>query len=77
MERYIILNTQKQNRAKKYFGKDFHKLVNEASYGKKVENFTNKVKKEIIRREDNEKIIEQQPKLTFSGIQKISTNFDS
>ena len=36
LEKYISFNTQKRNRAKNDFEKDFYKLLNNAFYGKNM-----------------------------------------
>ena len=41
-----------------------------------MENVRNWMKIDIIKKDDNEKIIEQQSKITFSGINKSYTNYD-
>ena len=42
-----------------------------------MENIRNRCKIEFIRKDDNEKIIKQQSKLTFNGIHKSYENYDS
>ena len=42
-----------------------------------MENVRNRCKIDFIRKEENEKIIKQQSKLTFNGIHKSYTNYDS
>ena len=39
LEKYINFNTQKQNKAKNEFEKDFHKLLNNAFYGKTMKMY--------------------------------------
>ena len=46
-------------------------------YGKCMENVRNRCKIEFIKKDDNEKIIKQQSKLTFNGIHKSYENYDS
>ena len=77
LEKYINFNTQKRNKAKNYFEEDFYKLLNNAFYGKTMENVRNRIKVEFIRKDDTDKIIKQQSKLTFSGIHKSYENYDS
>ena len=77
LEKYVSFDTQKRNRAKTDFEKDFYKLLNNAFYGKTSENVSNRKKVEFIKKDDTDKIIKQQPKLTFNAIHKSYENFDS
>ena len=54
----------------KDFEKDFYKFFNIAFCGKTKENHRNRVKIELIKKDDYEKNIKQQSKLTFNGIHK-------
>ena len=77
LESYISLNTQKRNRAKNDFEKDFFKILVNAAYGKFLENVRNRLGLELIKKDDIKKIIKQQSKLTFNGIQRSYENYDS
>ena len=77
LECYISFNTQKRNKAKNEFEKDFFKLLNNAAFGKYLENVPNRLGLELIKKGDIKKIIKQQSKLTFNGIQKSYENYDS
>ena len=68
LEKYISYNSQKGNKAKNDFEKDFYKLLNYSFYGKTVESVRNRLKIEFIKKDDTDKIIKQQSKLTFNGI---------
>ena len=77
LESYISFNTQKRNRAKNDFEKDFFKLLVNAAFGKFLENVHNRLGLELIKKDDIKKIITQQSKLTFNGIQKTYENYYS
>ena len=77
LEGYISFNTQKRNRAKNDFEKDFFKLFVNAAFGKFLENIRNRLELELIKKDDIKKIITRQSKLTFNGIQKSYENYDS
>ena len=77
LEKYISFNTQKRNKAKNEFEKDFYKILNISFYGRTMENVRNRTKVEFIKKDDTDKIIKQQSKLTFNGIQKSYENYDS
>ena len=50
LEKYISFNTQKRNRAKSDFEKDFFKLLINAAFGKFLENVRNRLRLEFIKR---------------------------
>ena len=77
LEKYINFNTQKRSKAKNDFEKDFYKLLNNAFYGKTMENVRNRLKIKFIKKDDYREIIKQQSKLTFNGIHKSYENCDS
>ena len=77
LESYISFNTQKRNKAKNEFQKDFFKLLVNAAFGKFLDNVRNRLNLELIKKDNIKKIINQQSKLTFNGIQKSYENYDS
>ena len=77
LESYISFNTQKQNKAKNDFEKDFFKLLVNAAFGKFLENVRNRLELELMKKDDIKDIIKQQSKLTFNGIQKSYENYYS
>ena len=77
LEKYIDFNKQKRNQAVNDFEKDFNKILNNAFYGKTMENVRNRCKIEIIEKDNHNKILKQQRNLTFNGIHKIFNNCDS
>ena len=60
LEKYISFKTQKRNRAKNDFEKDFFKLLVNAAFGNFLENVRNRLELEIIKKDDVKKIINQQ-----------------
>ena len=77
LEKYINFNTQKRNKAVNDFEKDFYKLLNNAFYGKTMENVRNRLKIKFVKKNNYREIIKQQSKLTFNGIHKSYENCDS
>ena len=77
LEKYINFNTKKRNKAKNDCEKDFYKLLNHAFYRKTMENVRNRLKVEIIKKDEFKKVIQQQSKLNFSGIHKSYESYDS
>ena len=77
LECYISFNTQKRNKSKNEFEKDFFKFLNNAAFGKFLENVRNRLNQELIKKGDIKKIIKHQSKLTFNGIQKSYENYYS
>ena len=51
LECYISFNTQKRNKAKNDFEKDFFKLLNNTAFGKFLENVRNRLGLELIKKD--------------------------
>ena len=77
LEKYKNFNTQKRNQAVNDFEKDFYKLLNNAFYGKTMENVRNRLKFKFVKKDAYREIIKQQSNLTFNGIHKSYENCDS
>ena len=77
LEKYIFFNTQKRNQAVNVFEKDFYKVLINAFYGKTMENVQNRLKTELVKKDDCREIIKQQSEMTFNGIHKSYENCDS
>ena len=77
LEKYTNFNTQKRNQAVNDSEKDFYNLLNNAFYGKTMENVRNRPKIKFIKKDNYREIIKRQSKLTFNGIHKSYENCDS
>ena len=77
LENYLNFNTQETNQAVNDLQKDFYKLLNNAFYGKTMENVRNRLKIKFVKKDDYREILKQQSKLTFKGIHKTYENCDS
>ena len=75
LEKYINHNTQKRTKAKTNFEKDLYKLMNNAFFGKTMENVRKRVNLEIIPHTNIDQIIERQPELSFKGINMHYSTF--
>ena len=74
LEKYINFNTQKGNKAKKDFEKDFYKLLNNAFYGTTMQNARNRLRLEFFKKVDYTETTKKQSKLTFNAIHKSYEN---
>ena len=77
LEKNINFNTQKRNQAVNDFEKDFYNLLNNAFYGKTMENVRNRLKIKFVKKDDYREILKQQSRLTFNGIHKSYENCNS
>ena len=68
LEKYINQNTQKRTKAKTNFENDLYKLMNNAFFGKTMEDVRERVNLEIIPLTNFDQIIKRKPKLSFKGI---------
>ena len=66
--KYIDHNTQKRTVAKTNFEKDLYKLMNNAFFGKTMENLRDRTNLEFIDHSQIDQIIKRQSKLSFKGI---------
>ena len=77
LEKYICFKTQKRNKARNEFEKDFYNFLKARFYCKTMENGRDRIRVEFIRKDDTDKIIKQQSRLTFNGIHNSYENYDS
>ena len=68
LAKYIDHNTQKRTKAKTNFEKDIYKLMNNAFFGKTMENVRDRTNLEFIDHSQIDQIIKRQSKLSFKGI---------
>ena len=67
---HIDFITNKRAAARIDFAKDLPKSMNPTFYGKTKENVENILKKELIKKDDYDKMVKVQSKGTFNGIHK-------
>ena len=68
LEKHNNHNTQKRTEPKTNFEKNLFKLMNNAFFGKTMENVRERVNLEIIHHTNIDQIIKRQSKLSFKGI---------
>ena len=73
----IEFHAKKRAACKNDFQIKFHKDMPNSFYGKTMEDVRKRIKLEFIRKGYDDKIIKQQSKLTFNGINKSYENYDS
>ena len=66
--KYIDQNIQKRTVAKTNFEKDLYKLMNNAFFGKTMENVRDRTNLEFLSHSQIDQIIKRQSKLSFKGI---------
>ena len=57
LEKNISFNTQKRNKAKNDFEKDFLNLIVNAAFGKLAENVRNRLELELIKKDNVKKLL--------------------
>ena len=73
--KYIDYNTQKRNKAKINFEEDLYKLMNNAFFGKIMENVRERTNIEIMPHTEIDQIIKRQSKLSFKRITQHYNDF--
>ena len=77
LEKYIKFNARKRSQAVDDFEKDLYKLLNHVFYGKTMENVRNRCTIDFIKKDETEKNLKRQHKLTSKCIHKTYDTFDS
>ena len=75
LAKYIDHNSQKRTKAKTNFEKDLYKLLNNAFFGKTMENVRDRTNLEFIDHSQIDQIIKRQSKLSFKGIMDHYSKF--
>ena len=75
LAKYIDHNTQKRTKAKTNFEKDLYKLLNNAFFGKTMENVRDRTNLEFIDHSQIPQIMKRQSKLSFKGIMDHYSKF--
>ena len=73
--KYIDHNTQKRTKAETNFEKDLYKLLNNAFFGKTMENVRDRTNLEFIDHSQIDQIIKRQSKLSFKSIVFLYSKF--
>ena len=73
----LVLIKRKEIGLKMNKEKDFHKILVIAAFGKLRENVRNRLRLELLKKDDIKTIIKQQSTITFNGIHKSDENCDS
>ena len=68
LAKYIDHNTQKRTKTKTNFEKDLYKLMNNAFFGKTMENVRDRANLEFIDHSQIDQLTKRQSKLSFKGI---------
>ena len=77
LEKYKSFNIKKRNRAKNDVEKDFFKLLVNAAFGSFLEIVRNRLRLELIKKDDIKIIFKLRSKITFNGIDRSYENYDS
>ena len=73
--KYIDHNTQKRTVAKPNFEKDLYKLMNNAFFGKTMENVRDRTNLEFINHSEIDQLIKRQSRISFKGIMDHYSKF--
>ena len=75
LEKYIDFHAKKRAASKNDFQIEFHKQMPNSFYGKCMEKVKNRNKIEPIKKDERDKMVKWQSKLSFNGIYKIYENY--
>ena len=74
LEKFVNFNTQKRNRAKNEIEKNFSKSLISSFFGKTMENVRSRLRLECVKKDENEKKINEHSKLTFNKVHILYEN---
>ena len=76
-KKYIGYNSKTPAEATNDFKKDYYKGLSNSFFGEALEDVRNRIRVEFIKSADEEKILKDESRLDFNGINKNYNEYDS